>query len=69
MTTEEELALASLALTGIKQIYTAVEAAKSGTMSVSAALAHIQAMLDGLPTAFAKNDAEADAKVAERFPK
>ena len=50
MTTEEELALASLAFAGIKQIYSIVEAAKSGSMSASAALAHVQTMLDGLPT-------------------
>ena len=69
MTTEEELALASLAFAGIKQIYSIVEAAKSGSMSASAALAHVQTMLDGLPTAFAKNDAEADAVVKARFEK
>jgi len=69
MTTEEELALASLAFAGIKQIYNIVEAAKSGSMSASAALAHVQTMLDGLPSAFAANDAAADAVVAKRFPK
>lgn len=69
MSTEEELALMSLAVTGVKQIWTVVQAAKSGSMSASAALQHISAMLAGLPTAFAASDAKADAEVDARFGK
>ena len=69
MTTEEEVALASLVVTGTEKLIAIYQAAKSGSLTASAAIAHIEAMLVGLPTAFAKNDAEADAVVAERFPK
>ena len=69
MSPSEELALAGLVVTGTEKLIAIYTAAKSGSMSASAAMAHIQAMLDGLPTAFAKNDAEADAVVKARFPK
>jgi hypothetical protein len=67
VTTEEELALATAAITVAERAWAAYRDAKAGTVSVSAALAHISAMLEALPGAFAEDDARADQAVDEKF--
>ena len=67
MNVADEVALATALGAVIERAVSAYQSAKAGTVSVSEALAHISAMLEALPVAFAADDAAADASVNEKF--
>lgn len=67
MSIEEDLALAAGVVAAIEKAVFAYQAAKAGTISVSQALAHVQAMIDALPSEFAADDAAADAALDKKF--
>ena len=67
MSTDEELALGAAVVAGAEKLFAIYKDAKSGSVTASQALNHIQAMLDALPSEFAADDAKADVAIDERF--
>jgi len=63
----DEVALATALGAVIERAVSAYQSAKAGTVSVSEALAHISAMLEAMPVAFAEDDAKAEESLDEKF--
>jgi len=63
----DEVALATALGAVIERAVSAYQSAKAGTVSVSEALAHISAMLEAMPVAFAEDDARSDTSLDEKF--
>lgn len=65
MSVEEDIALATAALTAIEQIVAFVRGAKDGTIDPTAVLNALEAF----STSLTKNNAAADQALDSRFPK
>ena len=67
MNVADEVALATALGAVIERAVSAYQSAKAGTVSVSEALAHISAMLEAMPVAFAEDDAKSEEALDEKF--